>query len=54
MQSKNQVMMFKPTTLSQAIGLTLLQENIIKVVMKEATLSSETLNNLKPCMEGVQ
>ena len=40
---KNQVMMSKPTTLSQAIGLALLQENIIKAVMKEAMLSSETL-----------
>ena len=40
---KNQVMMFKPTTLSQAIGLTLLQENTIKAMMKEAKLSSETL-----------
>ena len=46
--------MSKPTTLSQAIGLALLQENIIKAVMKEATLSSETPINLEPCMEGVQ
>ena len=48
---KNQVMMFKPTTLSQDIGLTLLQENTIKAMIKEATLSSKTPTNLDPTMQ---
>ena len=51
---KNQVMMFKPTTLSQAIGLALLQENTIKVMMKEAMLSSKTPTNLEPSMKEVE
>ena len=46
--------MFKPTTLSHALGLTSLQENTIKAMMKEATLSSETPTNLEPGMQEVE
>ena len=45
---KNQVTMFQPTTLSQAIGLALLQENTMEAMIKEAKSSSRNTTNLMP------
>ena len=52
---KNQVMMFKPTTIREYHkGLALLQENTTKAMMKEATLSSQTPTNLGLGMQEVE
>ena len=45
---KNQVMMFQSTTLSQAIGLPLLQENTMEAMIIEAKSSSRNTTDLKP------
>ena len=45
---KNQVMMFQPTTLIQAIGLALPQANTMETMIKEAKSSSRITTSLLP------
>ena len=47
-------MMFQPTTLSRAIGLSLLKENTIEAMTKEAKLSSKTTRNLDPSIQEIE
>ena len=46
-------MMFQPTTLIEALGLGLLQENTMEAMIKEAKSSSRITTSLLPCTQEI-